>query len=329
VRGRLAAGALLLALLAAAAPRPGLAAATDATEYVRLVDSARADLDRSPPDLAAARDAITGAQRLAPPPGGVLAAVVSDLSRRPPDVADAVTRLRAIGAVLALPANAAPGDAEDARRRLEGVYREPAFAHLDRVPSPSLLSRLFDALRRLLSGLTSALGPGGSLLAGGLVLLAALALTMRLLRGAAGRRMRGPPEERASAGDDPEREWTAALAAAAAGDHREAIRRAFRSALLTMAARGRLPVDPSWTTRELLARAAGDADLLAALAPAAAAFDRAWYSGAAVGEADWLVARDRCAAVRRLASTRRVAAGGRTADEQALPAGGPGGVPLT
>jgi hypothetical protein len=68
-----------------------------------------------------------------------------------------------------------------------------------------------------------------------------------------------------------------------------------------------LPVDASWTTRELLARAAGDADLVAALAPAAAAFDHAWYSGAAVGEAEWLVARDRCAAVRRLAGGRPVA----------------------
>ncbi|HVS40700.1 MAG TPA: DUF4129 domain-containing protein [Candidatus Dormibacteraeota bacterium] len=308
MRARLAAGAVLLALLAAVAPGPARAAATDATDYLRVVDSARADLEASPPDLAAARDAITAAQRLAPPPGGALAAVVSDLSRRPPDVADAVTRLRAIGDVLALPAGAAPGDAGDARRRLEGVYREPAFAHLDRVPSPSLLSRLYDGLRRLLGGLTRALGPAGSLLAGGLVLLAAIALTLRLLRGAAGRRMRGPPEERPAGGDDPEREWTAALTAAAAGDHREAIRRAFRSALLTVAARGRLPVDPSWTTRELLARAAGDADLVAALAPAAAAFDRAWYSGTAVGEADWLVARDRCAAVRRLASTHRAAA---------------------
>jgi len=78
------------------------------------------------------------------------------------------------------------------------------------------------------------------------------------------------------------------------------VRRAFRSALLAVARRGRLPVEASWTTRELLARAAGDADLLAALAPAAASFHRAWYSGAPVTEADWMVARDRCAAVRRL-----------------------------
>ena len=229
-----------------------------------------------------------------------------------------MTRLRAVGALLALPENAVPGDAGAARRRLEGVYAEPAFAHLDRVPSPSVLSRLFDALRRLVGGVTGALGPAGSLIAGGAVLLVAVALTLRLVRGAAGRRMRSAPEPSAPAGDDPEREWTAALAAAAAGDHREAIRRAFRSALLSVAVRGRLPVDASWTTRELLARAAGDADLLAALAPAAAAFDRAWYSGAAAGEADWLVARDRCAAVRRIGRLLSDHAGAQLAAPAAL-----------
>ncbi|MGH7687266.1 MAG: DUF4129 domain-containing protein, partial [Candidatus Dormibacteria bacterium] len=75
-------------------------------------------------------------------------------------------------------------------------------------------------------------------------------------------------------------------------------------ALLTVAERGRLAVDPSWSTHELLAATRGDAGLLAALAPAAALFDRAWYSGAAVTEADWEQARERCAALRRLARAR-------------------------
>jgi len=64
----LPAAAVLLALLAGVAPRPAHAAASDAATYVRLVDSARADLEASPPDLAAARDAIVAAQRLARPP---------------------------------------------------------------------------------------------------------------------------------------------------------------------------------------------------------------------------------------------------------------------
>jgi hypothetical protein len=307
VTGRQAAVAILVALLPLGLPAATHAAAADAVAYVRLVDEAKADLEASPPAVARARDAVAAARRLAPPPGGVLAPVSADLLRVPPDLADALTRLRAIGAVMVLPANAEPGDDLAARQRLDEVYRGPAFARLDQTRSPSPLARVFDALQGLAGRIGGALGHTGSLLAGGAVLLLALALTLRLVRGATARRMRSVPEERAIAGDDPEQEWSAALAAAAAGDHREAVRRAFRSALLSVARRGRLPVDASWTTRELLGRAAGDADLVAALAPAAAAFDHAWYSGAAVGEADWLVARDRCAAVRRLAGGRAVA----------------------
>ncbi len=252
--------------------------------------------------------ALAQARGLAPSPAGALVAIDADLTHVPPEVADALTRLRAIGAVLALPAGAEPGDAAAARRRLEDVYRDPVFAHLDQVQSPSPLARLFDALHGLLGRVTGALGHTGSVLLGAVVLLAAVLLTLRLVRSATGRRIRRIAPEPAAEGDDPEREWSAALAAAAAGDHREAVRRAFRSALLSVALRGRLRVDAAWTTRELLARAAADPDLAAALAPAAAAFDRAWYSGTAVGEAEWLAARDRCAEVRRLAGVRRAAA---------------------
>ncbi len=300
--------ALLLALLSLGLSRPAHAATPDAVAYVGLVDRAAADLEAVPPDLPGALAALAEARRLAPSPGTALGAVGADLARRPPDLGDAVTRLRSIGAVLTLPENAAPGDDAAARQRLDDVYRRPAFARLDQPHNPSFLSQLFDGLRRLAGGVGGALGPVGSVVAGAAVLLVAVVLGLRLVRGAAGRRLRRVPEERREAGADPEAEWSAALAAAAAGDHREAVRRAFRSALLSVALRGRLPLDPSWTTRELLARAAGDADLVGALAPAAAAFDRAWYSGDAVGEADWLVARDRCAAVRRLAGARRVTA---------------------
>ena len=51
----------------------------------------------------------------------------------------------------------------------------------------------------------------------------------------------------------------------------------------------------------MLATLSGDADLLAAVAPAAAAFDKAWYGDGPVGAADWEVARARCEAVRRVA----------------------------
>lgn len=312
MRSRQAVAAVLLALPALAAFRPAPAASAppppDAVTYVRLIGDATAALEASPPDPAAARAAIARAGGLSPSPAGVLVAIDTDLAHQPPEIADALTRLRAVGAVLALPPGAEPGDAAEARRRLADVYREPVFAHLDEVQSPSPLARLFDALRGLLGRLTGALGSAGSVLLGAAVLLAAVLLALRSVRSATGRRIRRIVPEPAAAGDDPEREWSAALAAAAAGDHREAVRRAFRSALLSVALRGRLPVDAAWTTRELLARAAPDADLAAALAPAAAAFDRAWYSGSAVGEAEWLAARDRCAEVRRLAGARRAAA---------------------
>jgi Domain of unknown function (DUF4129) len=68
----------------------------------------------------------------------------------------------------------------------------------------------------------------------------------------------------------------------------------------------RAHLDRAWTTRELLATLSTDADLLAAVAPAAASFDTAWYGGGSVGAADWDLARARCEAVRRVA--RRAAA---------------------
>jgi hypothetical protein len=83
------------------------------------------------------------------------------------------------------------------------------------------------------------------------------------------------------------------------------VRRAFRSALLAVAVAGRLDVDAAWTTRELLAHTSGDADLLAALAPAAAAFDVAWYSGRPVTEPDWHTQRARCETIRALARRAR------------------------
>ncbi|MBJ7596344.1 MAG: DUF4129 domain-containing protein, partial [Candidatus Dormibacteraeota bacterium] len=85
------------------------------------------------------------------------------------------------------------------------------------------------------------------------------------------------------------------------GEYREAVRRAFRSALLAVAVRGRVPIDAAWTTRELLQRIDAGGDVLVALAVAAALFERAWYSGVAVTRDDWTLAEERCATVRRLA----------------------------
>jgi len=68
-------------------------------------------------------------------------------------------------------------------------------------------------------------------------------LALDRLRGVLGGRSTSATEEPATAGDDPDREWRLALAAAQRDDHREAIRRAFRSALLELNRLGYV-VDP-------------------------------------------------------------------------------------
>ena len=132
---------------------------------------------------------------------------------------------------------------------------------------PSIFERIGAAINWIISHLFGLLGQGGSILFGVLVLAAIPAFVIYRLRGVMGGRRalhRGP----ARAGDDPEREWELALAAAQRGDYREATRRAFRSALLDVADR-RAHLDRAWTTRELLATLTADTDLLAAVAPAA------------------------------------------------------------
>ena len=198
----------------------------------------------------------------------------------------------------------APGAASDAQQRLADVYARPPLDRLDRppphTPLDDLLARIGDLFSRLASGV-----PGGLPIGIAAAVALALLVVWLLRRVSAGRRIAVTEAETADTTLDAEAEWDAALAAADRGDLREAVRRAFRSALLAVAVAGRLDVDAAWTTRELLAHTAADADLLAALAPAAAAFDVAWYSGRRVGEEDWKAQRARCEAVRALARRGR------------------------
>jgi hypothetical protein len=198
-------------------------------------------------------------------------------------------------------------DPADARRRLDEVYSRPPLDGLDRPRPHNLIDDIASAFGRLINTLFSHLGTGGSTLLGLIAVALVVALAVYLLRRVSAGRLARATIEPAQSGIDHDAEWAAALAAAAAGDHREAVRRAFRSALLAVAARGRMTVDPAWTTRELLARIEGDADLLAALAPAAAAFDIAWYSGRPVTQADWQRQRRLCETIRGLARRGRTA----------------------
>jgi Domain of unknown function (DUF4129) len=274
-------------------------------QYLAALGRADAAISTTTPDPASAAAILANVEISTPSARATLTPIVDDLDAAPPDLGDARAWLGDLVQVLALPNGAACSlDPAPARAALHDVYASPVFANLDQKTSPSFLQQILNWLASLFNSTGRALGTAGSIALGAVVLALALAFAAWRLRGNLGSsvaRIREQPEEDS---DDPNREWTLADRAAGRGEYREAIRRAFRSALLDVAWRGRLAVDASWTTRDLLAAARGDADLLAALAPAAALFDRVWYSGERVGEADWTLARARCEAVRSLARSK-------------------------
>ena len=280
--------------------------------YLAALSGAQSALSATPPDTAAA---VTALQRAlaAYSAESVLRPVITELQATPPETALAKARLDSIAGTLALPkGSTCTADQRPAMSTLHNVYASPVFANLDHKPAgpnpvSQFLSWVMSAIRWLLSHLTGTLGTGGTIALGAVLLGIALGLVAWKLRGILGGRAASVSAGFEPDSTDPNREWDLAGAAARRGEYREAIRRAFRSALLTVANQGRLAVDPAWTTHELLAATVGDAGLLAALAPAAALFDRAWYSGDPITAADWEHARARCQAVRELARGRAAA----------------------
>jgi hypothetical protein len=270
---------------------------------------------RDDPRVQRARTFVQHAGSLAAADSPALAQIVNDLDHDPTDVADARTRLRTLLDALALPPNSVAGDPNAAQNALHDVYKQDAFSNLGATPSnDSFFSRagsaILNGLRWIASHTIGTLGLVPTLLIAALVAAVIGFFIARRLQDAGTRAARAALDhaEPAPRSIDADAEWRLAEDAAARGEHREAVRHGFRSALLAAAQRGRLQVDAAWTTSELLARARGDADLLTALAPAAASFDQAWYSGRPVTEQDWEVARERCEAVRHLAVRRGVTA---------------------
>jgi uncharacterized protein DUF4129 len=295
------AGVLVLTGVAAGAAQANAAPGCVTTTYLGLLDSADAALSVEPAQPEVAVTALTRAEALVPSTGAVLGSIIAGLTSTPSDASSSRQRLDEIAKTLALPAGSACNvDSQAARNLLHSVYASQVFADLDQNQAPSVFAQIGAAINWVLSHLFGLLGSGGSLALGLLVLAVIAAFVIYRLRGVLGGRRAVGGVEPATAGDDPETEWKLALAAAQRGEHREAIRRAFRSALLDVTDR-RARIDRAWTTREMLATLSADADLLAVLAPAAAAFDSAWYGGAAVGAAQWEAARARCEAVRRVA----------------------------
>jgi hypothetical protein len=304
VRRLLIAGLIGMAMITgitAASARATAATACLTNTYIGLLDSAASALSAVPPKPVAAVTALTQAEDLVPSSSARLGPIIAGLTSTPPDLTGGRQRLDLLATTLALPRGSACNvESQAARNMLHSVYASPVFADLDQKPAPSWIERIGAAINWVISHLYGLLGSGGSLALGLVVLALIAAFVIYRLRGVLGGRSTTAAEEPATAGDDPEREWRLALAAAERGDHREAIRRAFRSALLDISGR-RARIDRAWTTREMLATLSADADLLAVLAPAAAAFDSAWYGAEPVGAAQWEIARARCDAVRKVA----------------------------
>ena len=280
------------AVIAAMASAPVLASAC-ATGYVSQLRQVRDELVAGEPIPAAlaqlqALAAVDAAPALQP--------VITDLQSG--RAADAQRLLDTTITTIGAPARSGCGGETGAQRQaLSGVYRSPAFANLDAPVSPSWIEQLASAIG---SGLTT-LGPVGSAVLASLVLALVVAFAAwRLRQVMAGGRQVRVAEASTPSGTDPEVEWAGAMDAAGRGEFRQAIRHAFRSVLVSLAQRGRLAVQPTWTTPELLVHAGADPELAAELGPAAAGFDRAWYSEAPVDAGGWEEVRRHCQAIRAL-----------------------------
>ena len=294
----LAAGAI--ALLMGAVPA---AASGCSTAYVAQLGQVRNDVEAG----SSVPAAVQQLQALAAADGATAALepVISDLQSG--DLAGAERLLGTAVTTLKAPGGSACGtETSTERQALAGVYRSPTFANLDQPPSPNWVQQVLNAIASFLGRLVGTLGPLVTIVLAALILGVVVAIAGWRIRQviASGQEPAVDPGS-VPAATDAEEEWAGALAASDRGDFREAVRRAFRSALVSLVQRGRLPVQAAWTTPELLAHAGGDPELSARLAPAAAGFDRAWYSEAPVDADHWEEVRGECQAIRALPARSR------------------------
>ncbi|MGD1053268.1 MAG: DUF4129 domain-containing protein [Candidatus Dormibacteria bacterium] len=288
------------ALLMGAAPA---AASGCSTAYVAQLRQIRDDLEAG----SSVPDAVRQLQALASQDAATAALepVISDLQDG--DVGGAEALLGAAVTTLQASGGSACGaETSTERQALAGVYRSPTFANLDQPATTNWVQRVLDAIGSFLGHVVGTLGPLATIILTALVLAVVVAIaTWRIRQVIASGEEPAPDQGSVPDATDAEEEWAGALAASERGDFREAVRRAFRSALVSLVQRGRLPVQAAWTTPELLAHAGGDAELSARLAPAAAGFDRAWYSDAPVDADHWEEVRGECQAIRALPARGR------------------------
>jgi hypothetical protein len=297
---------LLLPLLAGAAAllvgAVPTAAAGCSADYVAQLRQVQSELEAGSSIPAA----VQHLQALASADGATAALdpVISDLQSG--DLAGAERLLGTEVATLQSEGSGCGTETGADRQALSGVYNSPTFANLDQPPPSDWAQKLLNDIANFLSRAVSAVGPLGTILLAALILGVVVAIAAWRVRQviASGRQPKIDPGS-VPPDADAEAEWAGALAASERGDFREAVRRAFRSALVSLVQRGRLPVQPAWTTPELLAHAGGDPELAARLAPAAAGFDRAWYSEALIDADRWEEVRGECQAIRALSGRGR------------------------
>jgi hypothetical protein len=209
--------------------------------------------------------------------------ILDDLSKDPPDLDDAATRLRALSAALQSPADTA--DPGASHSRLDSILAESRYDALRAAPNPidQLTNWILDQLARLLAGATLPSIPWFEplLLALGVLLVGGIAVWLLVtLRG----RARGDPTvgrpgaETRSAVDH----LAEAERLAGAGDYTAAVRQ------LAAAVAERLGGEEAWdasplTVRELFSRA----DHPEVLRPLLLAFERAAYAGRATDSEEY------------------------------------------
>jgi hypothetical protein len=298
---------LLVPLVVAAAALLGgtapVAASGCSATYAAQLAQIRGDLEAggSVPLAIQQLQALAAADQAA----AALDPVIADLQEG--DLIGAERLLGATVGALQLPHGSGCGGETGAERQaLSRIYGSPTFAQLGQPTSPNWAQSLLKAIGDFVSGAVGALGPLGAIALAALLLALVIAFATWRIRDvmASGREPRAIPGA-APAEADAEAEWARALDAAERRDFRVAIRHAFRSALVSLVQRGRLAVQPAWTTPELVAHARGDPELASRLAPAAAGFDRAWYSDAPVDAQRWEEVRGNCQAIRALSGRGR------------------------
>ncbi|HVB33806.1 MAG TPA: DUF4129 domain-containing protein [Patescibacteria group bacterium] len=208
------------------------------------------------------------------------------------EIEDRIAFLREQAAAMAAPAMTPP--AAVAGEKLDAIFRRREFRGLAG-PGPLELwwRRLVARVDRGIAWLLARLHLGalsGNVVAYSLIAVALVLLLLWGWRSLAGRMRQAQLEMTVESGPGPAggRTWAAeALAAAARGEFREAIRCAYWAAVARLEEQGAFPADRSRTPRELLRLLAPGAGERGPFRELTESFELAWYGYRSPSPADW------------------------------------------